>query len=785
MKKTVFLLLFLFETFLISAQTSVYKDPKKPIDIRVSDLLSKMTLDEKVAQTMSIWQKRNEFLYDVNGNFDIEKAKKSLSFGIGEINRPSENPNGSLNGSYGRNPKEMAEITNAIQKFFIKNTRLGIPVLFHEEALHGLPAKDATSFPQSIALASTWDADLIKRIFTSVAAEVRSRGAHHVLAPVIDIARDPRWGRFEETYGEDPYLVSRMGVAAVKGFQGENTTNGIDKSHVMATLKHLTGHGQPEAGNNTSPANLGEREIREAFLPPFLAAIKEANAQSVMASYNEIDGVPSHANTFLLKKILKEEWGFKGLVVSDYGAISELQSRHHLTETQAEAGLLAFKTGVDIETPDITTYQYLKPAIESGKLAIEILDETVSRILKAKFSMGLFENPYVDVANAEVVSNLESSKKLAKEAADKAIVLLQNKNAFLPLNLSKIKTLVVIGPNADRKQLGGYSDSPKYVTTLLEGIKNKLGDKVKVSYAEGCRLIEENEWNRWYKDAITPTLEKDNKARIEEAVKVAEKADVIILALGSDEALNREGWAENHLGDRSSIELFGQQNELLNRLSKLGKPIVVTLFNGAPLAIQNVQEKANAILECWYLGQEGGNAVADVLLGNVNPSGKLPTTFPRTTGQIPAYYNHKPTARRGYHFEENSPLYSFGFGLSYTHFTYSKPVLNKNTIKIGESTSVSVIITNSGKTDGDEIVQMYVHDLVSSVTVPVKELKGFKRVSLKAGESKTVTIDITPEALSLWDLSMKYTIEAGDFEILVGSSSADKDLQKVILKVEN
>jgi len=784
MKKIFLLSLFLGKMSLISAQTPLYKDSKQPIDIRVNDLLSRMTVDEKVAQTMTIWQKRNDFLYDSNGIFDIEKAKKNLSFGIGEVNRPSENPNGS-NGNMGRNPKQMAEITNSIQKFFVENTRLGIPVLFHEEALHGLPAKDATSFPQSIALASTWDEDLIKRIFTTVAAEVRSRGAQHVLAPVVDIARDPRWGRFEETYGEDPYLVSRMGVAAVKGFQGENSANGIDKNHVMATLKHLTGHGQPEAGNNISPANLGEREIREAFLPPFFAAIKEANAQAVMASYNEIDGVPSHASEFLLKKILKEEWGFKGLVVSDYGAISELQSRHHLTKTPAEAGILAFKTGVDIETPDIETYQYLKPAVESGKIAMEILDETVFRILKAKFLMGLFENPYVDVANAEVVSNIESSKKLAKEAADKAIVLLQNNDAFLPLDLSKIKKIAIIGPNANRKQLGGYSDSPKYVITLLDGIKNKFGDKIKVSYAEGCRLIEENQWNRWYKNNITPTTSQDNKARIEEAVKVAENADVIILALGSDEALNREGWSENHLGDRSSIELFGQQNELINRLSILNKPIVVTLFNGAPLAIQNVQGKAKSILECWYLGQEGGNAVADVLLGNVNPSGKLPATFPRTTGQIPAYYNYKPTARRGYHFEDNSPLYHFGFGMSYTTFAYSKPFLNKSTIKIGEGTTLSMTITNSGNRDGDEIVQMYIRDLVSSVTRPVKELKGFKRVSLKAGESKTITLEITPEKLAMWDLQMKNTIEPGDFEIMVGSSSDDKDLQKIILKVEN
>jgi beta-glucosidase len=789
MKKALLFAILLGQTYAIHAQVPIYKDPKQPIDARVNDLLSKMTLDEKVAQTVTIWQQRADFLYDANGKFDIEKAKKNLAFGLGEVARPSENPKGWL-GGFGRNATEMAEVTNIIQKFFIENTRLGIPVLFHEEGLHGLPAKDATSFPQAIALASTWDDDLSKQIFTVVAAEIRSRGVQHVLAPVIDIARDPRWGRFEETYGEDSYLVSRMGVAAVKGFQGENTLNGIDNQHVMATLKHLTGHGQPEAGNNTAPANLGEREVREAFLPPFKAAIKEANAQAVMASYNEIDGVPSHANSFLLKKVLKEEWGFKGLIVSDYGGVVELQSRHHLVETPAEAAVLAFKTGIDIETPDITTYQFLKPAIESGKLSVAILNQAVARILRAKFMLGLFDNPYVDVAKAEAISKLESSGKLAKEAAEKAIVLLQNKDNILPLNLTKfngsaIKNIAVIGPNAARQQLGGYSDSPKYVVTLLEGIKNKVGAKAKVSYAEGCRLIEESEYNRWYKDATTATKEEDNKPRIEEAVKIAATADVIILALGSDEALNREGWVESHLGDRSSIELFGQQNELLNRLSKLGKPIIVTLSNGAPLAIQNVQEKAKGILECWYLGQEGGNAIANVLFGSVNPSGKLPATFPRTTGQIPAYYNYKPMARRGYHFEDSTPLYNFGFGLSYTNYTYSKPTLDKTVIKNGEKTSVSVTVTNSGKTDGDEIVQMYIRDMVSSVTRPVKELKGFKRVSLKAGESKTVTIDITPEKLMIWDLQMKNVIEPGDFEIMVGSSSNDKDLQKLILKVEN
>jgi beta-glucosidase len=771
--------LLLSETF---AQKLIYKDATKPFDERVADLVSRMTLDEKTAQILCIWQKRNDYLYDASSNVDIIKMKAAFPNGLGQVARPSENRKGMFAGP-SRNARQMADITNAIQKYFVEQTRLGIPVLFHEEALHGLPAKDATSFPQAIALASTFDDELVQRIFSAVALEVRSRGGHQVLAPVVDVARDPRWGRFEETYGEDPYLASRLGVAATRGFQGD-ISQGIDNKHVIATLKHITGHGQPEGGNNIAPANAGERQIREMFLPPFEAAIKEADAQSMMASYNEIDGVPSHANEFLLKKILHDEWGFKGYIVSDYNAVVELQSRHHLTQNPEDAGLLAFNAGVDIETPDITTYQYIKTAVETGKLPVDVLDKAVSRILKGKFMLGLFETPYTDANLAEQISGNEAHAKIAKEAADKAIVLLQNKNNFLPLNASKIKKIAIVGPNADREQLGGYSDVPKYIVTLREGIQNKVGNKMQVLYAEGCRLIEQKDNQRWYRDTNTPSKPAEDKARIEEAVKVAAQADVIVLALGSDEALNREGWAENHLGDRASLELFGLQNELLNRLKALNKPIVVTLFNGAPLAIQNVQEKAESVLECWYVGQEGGNAVADILFGDVNPSGKLPCTFPKSAGQIPAFYNYKPTARRGYNFDNAKPLYPFGFGLSYTNFSISKPILDKAIIKNGEATKVSVTVTNTGKVAGDEVVQMYIHDVVGTVTRPVKELKGFVRVNLKAGETKTIRFDIGPDKLKMWDLNMKYIIESGDFEIMVGSSSDDKDLQKTVLKVE-
>ncbi|MGL4632554.1 MAG: glycoside hydrolase family 3 C-terminal domain-containing protein, partial [Leadbetterella sp.] len=604
-----------------------------------------------------------------------------------------------------------------------------------------------------------------------------------VLAPVVDVARDPRWGRFEETYGEDPFLTSQLGLAATLGFQGD-TKNGIDKNHVAATLKHITGHGQPEGGNNIAPANAGERQVREVFLPPFELAIRKGNAASVMASYNEIDGVPSHANRFLLKTILRDEWDFKGPIVSDYGGITDLHTRHRIVDSEEAAGLEAFKAGVAIETPDFKVFPALKKYLETDKLSIETLNDAVRKILVLKFKLGLFDNPYVDVDFADQVSKYPSSIALAKEAADKAIVLLQNKNNVLPLDIKKIKRIAVIGPNADREQLGGYSDVPKYVHTLREGIEKFAKGKAQVTYSEGCRIVEEKDPLRWYRDKNTVTKPETNTKRIQEAVNVARQSDVIILALGSDEAIFREAWADDHLGDATSLELKGSQNELLNALKNTGKPIVVTLFNGGPLLLQNVQAKASAILECWYLGQEGGNAVADVLFGNNNPSGKLPCSFPASEGQIPVFYNHKPSARRGYQNEPAKPLFPFGFGLSYTQFEFAVPRIDNAVISRTESTKVSVKVTNTGSKVGTETVQMYISDKVSCVTRPVKELKGFQKVTLQPGESKEVSFVISPELLMFYDHTMKRIIEPGEFDVLVGNSSDNADLKKVTLIVK-
>jgi beta-glucosidase len=616
------------------------------------------------------------------------------------------------------------------------------------------------------------------------AEEARVRGTHQALTPVVDVAREPRWGRVEETYGEDPYLVSRMGIAAVQGFQGDSTFK--DKKHIIATLKHFAAHGQPESGTNCAPVNVSERILREVFLYPFKEAIQKGGAISVMASYNEIDGVPSHANRWLLRKVLREEWGFKGFVVSDYYAIRELHERpeffgHHLAKDGKEAALLAARAGVNIELPEPDCYKHLIELVREGRLNESVLDELVAAMLTYKFKLGLFDDPYVDPDVAERIVGSEANQKLALQAAREVITLLKNDHGAAPLDIKKIKTLAVIGPNADRELLGGYSGKPKHVSTVLSGIRERAGNTVKVLYHEGCKITIGGSWQQ---DEVVPSDPEEDRKSIAEAVKVAEKADVIVLAIGGNEQTSREAWALNHLGDRADLNMVGRQDELVNAIAALGKPVIAFLFNGRPLSVRNLVEKVPVIFECWYLGQETGRAVAEVLFGDINPGGKLPMTIPRSVGHIPAYYNYKPSARRGYLFESIEPLFAFGYGLSYTEFRFSQPRLEKSAIRPDESTRVFVEVTNTGDAAGDEVVQMYIRDGVSSVTRPIKELKGFQRISLQPSETKTVALDITPEHLAFYDIDMNYVVEPGEFEIMVGNSSRDQDLQKVVLTVE-
>jgi beta-glucosidase len=760
------------------AQTPAYKDSKATTEERIKDLLGRMTLEEKVAQLETIWEQRKQLETD-SGEFTSEHASKFLSQGIGQVARPAENkkaPN--------KSASQTALFTNAIQKWIAENTRLGIPVIFHEEALHGHAGRNSTSFPQAIGLASSWDPDLLEQIYSVVAQEIRVRGAQQALAPILDVARDPRWGRIEETMGEDPYLVAAMGVSAVNGFQGGGS--GVSKTHVMATLKHLAGHGEPIGGLNTAPAPIGERGLREIFLFPFEAVVKLSHPRSVMASYNEIDGIPSHANGKMLNGILRGEWGFDGLLVSDYFAINELVNRHKLAATRKEAALIAFNAGVDVETPDADSYPLLIDLVKEGKISNEQINNAVARVLREKFALGLFENPYVDTKGVDEFVGNAKHRALAQQAAEKSIILLKNDKDILPLDLKKLKSIAVIGPHVNETLLGGYSDVPKQTVSVLHGIKEYVGDKVQVNYAQGT-LITLDKWTpgadsitansrskeRWNTDKVELAAPVDTEGLIEEAVAATKKSDVALVVIGDNEATSREAWADNHLGDRTDLNLIGQQQELVDAVLATGKPTIILLNNGRPLSITKIAETAPAILEGWYLGQETGRAVARVLFGDVNPGGKLPVSIARSVGHLPVYYNYKPAAKRGYVFTETSALYPFGFGLSYTQFTYSEFKINKSDAKAGDVVEVSVKITNTGMRTGDEVVQLYVRDQVASITRPVQELKGFKRITLKAKESNVVTFSLSVNQLGFYNTDMKYVLEPGKFDVMVGSSSRD------------
>ncbi len=527
--------------------------------------------------------------------------------------------------------------------------------------------------------------------------------------------------------------------------------------------------------------------LREVFLSTFKAAIQEGGALSVMASYNEIDGVPSHANRWLLEGVLREEWGFQGYVVSDYFAIRELHERsdlygHHLAPDGKQAALLAVRAGVDIELPDPDCYPSLLELAREGALPESLLDARIRPMLAAKFRLGLFEDPYVDPEAAARIVREPAHRELALEAAGKTITLLKNEGGVLPLQPTRTRKVAVIGPNADRSMLGGYSGVPLQEVTVLAGIRERaLSAGVEVLHHEGCRITIGGSWQQ---DEVVKADPAENRRLIAEAVKVAAQADLVVLAIGGNEQTSREAWALNHMGDRTSLDLVGEQDELLDAIAATGKPIVVLLFNGRPLSVRGVAEKAAAILECFYLGQEGGRAVAETLFGDLNPGGKLPITVPRSVGHVPAYYSHKPSARRGYLFDDVTPLYPFGFGLSYTSFRVANVRVEKPRIAPGESTRVMAEVTNTGERAGDEVVQLYVHDLVASVTRPVKELRGFRRVSLAPGETQTVTFELTPDHLACYDVDMRFRVEPGEFRLLVGTSSRDQDLTGVTLAVE-
>ncbi len=732
-----------------------YKDATLPITDRVADLLPRMTLEEKVAQLSWTWQ-RDVQVIDSTGTYTTEAARKAVA---------SEwNPDFKLT------PRNAAILRNAVQRYQLEKTRLGIPIIFPGEALHGYMEYGSTSFPQALGLAATWDPSLVKRVFNAAGDEAGSRGAGQVFSPVLDLAREPRWGRTEETYGEDPFLISRIGVAAIDGLQGDSYT--IDRHHVMATAKHFAVHGVPEGGTNTAPGNISERVIRENYLAPFQAAVQAGHAGSVMASYNEIDGVPSHANHWLLDKVLRQEWHFDGYVSSDDNGIQMLMGTHHVAHDMAEAAREGLAAGVDFDISDEPVYPGLVEQVKLGLVPESEVDGAVARVLAAKFRLGLFDNPYVDPEYAEKINNSPEHKKLAAEAARKVIVLLKNDKNLLPLDATKLKSIAVIGPNAADVHLGGYSRDPGYGVSVLDGIKAKVGDKVKVLYAEGCKITTAPQgFSGWFANDVQLVDPKTQTASIQAAVDVAKKADVAIVVVGENESTNREAWAENHLGDRDSLDLLGAQNDLVKAIVETGKPVVVLLLNGRPLSINYIAEKVPAILEGFYLGEEGGTGAADVIFGDANPGGKLPITFPHTVGALPDYYNHKPSANRSYEFSTRQPLFPFGYGLSYTTFKFDNLKVEPQQIMEAGTAKVSVDITNTGTREGDEVPQFYIHQRVASVTQPVMQLKGFERITLKPGEKRTVTFTVTPETLSILNIDMHRVVEPGVFDMMVGPSS--------------
>ncbi|MEM4926382.1 MAG: glycoside hydrolase family 3 N-terminal domain-containing protein [Thermofilaceae archaeon] len=721
----------------------------------VEHLLSRMTLEEKVAQLLSV---PVEELVE-GRSFSREKARRLLSNGIGQITRVSGS-------RLGFSPKEAARLVNEVQRFLVEETRLGIPAIVHEESLAGLMAPTATCFPQAIALAATWDPELVQRVAEEIRRQALAVGCRHVLAPVLDLSWDPRWGRTEETYGEDPYLAAAIGVAYVKGVQG-----GL-RDGVLATGKHFAGHGFPEGGRNTAPVRVGEREFREAVLYPFEAAVKEAGLAAIMPAYHEIDGVPCHANSWLLRRILRDEWGFEGIVVSDYFAVRQLQTYHKVAGDDLEAAIKALEAGVDIELPHPDCYRRLIDAVREGLVSEKRVDEAAARVLRVKALLGLFENPYVDESSVPDVLDNPEARKLAREAARKSVVLLENRG-ILPL---KARRIAVVGPCADDPlcMLGDYHyaahlglDTPAVeVVTVLEGIKRLAPSGTEIYYARGCGILTED------------------RSGFREAIEAAEKAEAIVAVLGERSGgfwLGKPELCSGEGLDRCELGLPGVQSELLGELLELGKPVVVVLVSGRPLAPpRKLLASIGALLEAWHPGEEGGTAVAEVLFGYANPGGRLPISVPACAGQIPVFYRRKPSSFNRYVEADAKPLYPFGYGLSYTRFEYRDLVVEPSEVGSESSIRVSVTVENVGGREGDEVVQLYASRPTASVARPVKELKGFRRVTLKPGQRVRVTFSLPLELLAYYDPSMRLVVEKGVYTLSVSRHAEDEGLKGTI-----
>ena len=741
---------------------------------RVSNLLGQMTLDEKLAQLRSYWM----FDLQTNGELDEQKVAVSLKDGIGQITRVA--------GASTLDPLSAARTANTLQRFLVERTRLGIPAIVHEECCSGAMVLGGTTYPQMLGMASTFQPELAEKMTAVIRKQLRAIGAQQGLAPVLDVSRDLRWGRVEETFGEDPTLVSHFGVAYIRGLQGESLVDGV-----MATGKHFVGHSLSNGGLNCGPVTLGPREMWDVFLAPFQAAIRDANLASIMNAYPQLDGELVAASRRILTDLLRGTLGFDGIVVSDYEAVIMIHNYHNAAADKRAAGRMALNAGIDVELPTIECYgDPLKAALEAGEIGMDLLDTSVRRHLQKKFETGLFENPYVDEGRVPEVFETTAQRTLARELAQKTMVLLKN-DGLLPLPKT-LGTLAVIGPNADggRNQLGDYSyasvvefmsrrppensafvqldqanldeHSIKVVTTL-SGIRSAVSAGTKILYAKGCDNLD------------------SSASGFAEAMNVADQADAIVLVLGDRSGMTPD-CTTGETRDSVDLRLPGVQEELARAVISTGKPVVVVLVNGRPYAMPWLHERANAILEAWLPGEEGGAAIADVLFGDLNPGGKLPISVPRHVGQLPIFYNYKPSGRYSnwytdYVSEKVTPLYPFGYGLSYTSFAYSNLSISRTQATGGETVDVSLDLSNTGAVAGDEVVQFYIRDCYASTPRPVQELKGYKRLTLQPGETRRLTFHLPVDQLAFYDEDLKLVLEPGQIDLMVGSSSADIHLR--------
>jgi beta-glucosidase len=735
-----------------------YRDPSLPVEARVESLLSQMTLDEKLQQMLMTDFER------MLDSLDGKPLEDALRAKIGTEGL------GCLTDARRGTARESAEVTNALQRYLIEETRLGIPALIMAECLHGHLSPRATVFPQSIAVSSAWNPELVEKMAAAAAREARAVGVVQALSPDLDVVREPRWGRGEETYGEDPFLIGELGLAYIKGMQGTEAQLGSE--NLLCTLKHFAAHGSPESGLNLAPVLAGERELHTAYLPPFRKAIIEGKPGCVMTAYSELDGVPSTASKLLFSDILREAWGFEGYVMSDYSSIEMLHRFHSVAASPGEAGKQAITCGVDLEAP--SPYGFgpaLKEQIVNGLVDVALVDRAVSRILRVKFLSGLFERPYVQVETADEIVSSPEHRQLALELARESIILLKNEGGLLPLSRD-VKSIAVVGPNADECQFGDYTCPGDRGITPLAAIRELVAPSTEVRYARGC------------------DIGNDRRDGFQEAIDAALASDVVVVVVGeSSHWHNGKRWGDERdvttCGegfDVDDLQLPGVQEELVRAIHATGKPVVLVLSHGRPNTVEWMSEHVPAILETWYPGEMGGQALAEILFGSVNPSGKLTVSVPRSTGQVPCYYNHKPSAKgyydvpgskeqpgRDYVFASPAARYGFGHGLSYTTFAYENLQASVVSSDGCRKVQVTVDVSNTGGCAGREVVQVYLRDVFSSVTTPVRRLRAFRKITLEASERSSVSFELGEEDLQILDIDMRWTVEPGEFQVMVGS----------------